>query len=48
VVNWCFCWVFGEKRLLDVVFWWCSCGGLRGKRGQETIIKSGAKNTPTF
>jgi hypothetical protein len=28
---------FWKKRVLDVVFWWCSGGAMRGKRGQETV-----------
>jgi hypothetical protein len=23
--------------VLDVVIWWCRCGGLRGKGGQEDV-----------
>jgi hypothetical protein len=28
--------------VLDVVFWWCSCGGLPGKDGQEDVTFLGA------
>jgi hypothetical protein len=41
-----FSWGFWKKRFLDVVFWWCVCGGMRGKRGQETYSFQGTKSTP--
>jgi hypothetical protein len=28
---------FGEMRVFRVVFLWCSCGGMRGKRGAVTV-----------
>jgi hypothetical protein len=36
-----FCGRFCEIRVLDVVIWWCSCGGMRGKGGQKTTTFSG-------
>jgi hypothetical protein len=38
VVNWRFCWGFCKKWLQNVVFLWSSCGGMRGKRGQLTVV----------
>ena len=28
-----FCWGFGENWVVDVVFLWTECGGMRGKDG---------------
>jgi hypothetical protein len=40
--------VFSKNRVLDVVFCWCGCGDLRGKRGVLAVTFSALKNTPTF
>jgi len=37
---------FAEKTCLDVVFWWCERGGMRGKRGVLAVTFSVAKNAP--
>ena len=40
--------VLGEAWWLDVVFWWCNCGGMRGERGVFAVVFSGLNNTPRF
>jgi hypothetical protein len=37
---------FGKNEGFDVVVWWCSCGGMRGYRGQTTPRCAEIKNTP--
>ena len=46
--NLVFAGFFEEKRVQDVVFLWGSCGELRGKRGQLTVVFRAAKNETHF
>jgi len=37
-----------EKQVFGVVTWWCGCGEMRGKAGQETVSILWSEKPPAF